>query len=167
MDIKLKRAPFGSEMNLAMLGFTEKHLFAAVVGVLALATVIWFALGFLFPAPPTMVTIAGSFVGGHYEALARRYQELLERGHLDVNVRMTEGAVENLKLLNDPRSGVQIGFVQGGVSNGEQAPDLLSLGRVDYQIFWLSISRAKRSTTSPGLRASGLPWAQSAAVHGS
>ncbi len=120
-----------------MLGFTEKHLFAAVVGVLALATVIWFALGFLFPAPPTTVTIAGSFVGGHYEALARRYQELLERGHLDVNVRMTEGAVENLKLLNDPRSGVQIGFVQGGVSNGEQAPDLLSLGRVDYQIFWL------------------------------
>jgi TRAP transporter TAXI family solute receptor len=120
-----------------MLGFTDKHLFAAVVAALVIATAIWFALGILFPAPPAAITIAGSFVGGHYESLARRYQELLERGHLDVSVRMTDGTVENLKLLNDPKSGVQIGFVQGGIANAELAPDLLSLGRVDYQIFWL------------------------------
>jgi TRAP-type uncharacterized transport system substrate-binding protein len=120
-----------------MLGFTDKHLFAAIVGALALPIVIWFALGILFPAPPETITIAGSFVGGHYESVARRYQELLERAHLDVNVRMTDGSAENLKLLNDPKSGIQIGFVQGGISNGELAPDLLSLGRVDYQIFWL------------------------------
>ena len=50
---------------------------------------------------------------------------------------MTNGALENLKLLNDPRSGVQVAFMQGGVANGEQTPDLLSLGRIDHQIFWL------------------------------
>jgi TRAP-type uncharacterized transport system substrate-binding protein len=120
-----------------MLGFTQKHLFVAIVTALVSISIIWFALGILFPVPPTKITIAGSFVGGHYEALARRYQELLERAHLEVEVRTTDGAVENLKLLNDPKSGVQIAFMQGGVATAEQAPDVLSLGRVDYQIYWL------------------------------
>ena len=120
-----------------MLGFTQKHLFVAIVTALVSISVIWFALGILFPAPPTKITIAGSFVGGHYELLARRYQELLERAHLQVEVRMTDGSAENLKLLNNPKSGVQIAFMQGGVANGAQAPDLLSLGRVDYQVYWL------------------------------
>ena len=120
-----------------MLGFTQKHLFVAIVITLMSISTMWFALGILFPLPPTKVTIAGSFVGGHYEALARRYQELLERAHLEVEVRTTDGAVENLKLLNNQKSGVQIAFMQGGVATAEQAPDLLSLGRVDYQIYWL------------------------------
>lgn len=120
-----------------MLGFTEKHLFVAIVTTLTVLSVIWFALGILFPSPPKQITIAGSFVGGHYESLGRRYQELLERAHLEVAVRTTDGAVENLKLLNDPKSGVQIAFMQGGVANAEQAPDLVSLGRIDYQIYWL------------------------------
>ena len=125
-----------------MLGFTQKHLFVAIVAALVCISIIWFALGILFPAPPTKITIAGSFVGGHYEALARRYQELLERAHLKVEVRTTDGAVENLKLLNNPKSGIQIAFMQGGVATAEQAPDLLSLGRVDYQIYWLFYSAA-------------------------
>ena len=77
-----------------MLGFTQKHLFVAIVTALVSISVIWFALGILFPAPPTKITIAGSFVGGHYKSLARRYQELLERAHLQVEVRMTDGSAE-------------------------------------------------------------------------
>jgi len=48
-----------------------------------------------------------------------------------------KGAAENLKLLEDPKSGVDIALVQGGVSNSGQAPGLLSLGRVSYQVLWL------------------------------
>ena len=64
-----------------MLGFTQKHLFVAIVTALICISITWFALGILFPSPPTKVIIAGSFIGGHYESLARRYQELLERAH--------------------------------------------------------------------------------------
>jgi len=39
--------------------------------------------------------------------------------------------------LNDANSGIQIGFMQGGISNSRLAPDLMSLGRLDHQIFWL------------------------------
>ena len=52
-------------------------------------------------------------------------------------MRASDGAAANLKLLNDPNSGIQIAFMQGGVANGAEAPDLLSLGRIDYQVFWL------------------------------
>jgi len=135
-----------------MLGFTQKHLFVAIVTALVSISVIWFALGILFPAPPTKITIAGSFVGGHYESLARRYQELLERAHLQVEVRMTDGSAENLKLLNNPKSGVQIAFMQGGVANGAQAPDLLSLGRVDYQVYWLFYPAADTLNDLPELK---------------
>ncbi len=61
----------------------------------------------------------------------------MARAGVRVDVRTTDGAVENLQLLNGPQSGIQIAFMQGGIANGERAPDLLSLGRIDYQVFWL------------------------------
>jgi len=94
-------------------------------------------LGIFFPAPPTKIAIAGSFKGGHFESLALRYKDLLSQAHVKVDIRTTEGSVENLKLLNDPRSGVQIAFMQEGITDARQAPDLLSLGRIDYQVLWL------------------------------
>jgi hypothetical protein len=57
--------------------------------------------------------------------------------NIEVELRLTDGAKENLRLLDDANSGIQIGFMQDGVSHGKLAPDLLSLGRIDYQIFWL------------------------------
>ena len=49
----------------------------------------------------------------------------------------TGGSSENIKLLQDKNSGVMIGFAQGGISNSQLAPDVMSLGRVNYQPFWL------------------------------
>jgi TRAP-type uncharacterized transport system substrate-binding protein len=49
----------------------------------------------------------------------------------------TAGAVENVKLLQDPKSGVQIAFVTGGISDERHAPGLLSLGTVYNQPFWI------------------------------
>jgi TRAP-type uncharacterized transport system substrate-binding protein len=61
----------------------------------------------------------------------------MARSEIKVELRETGGAKENLRLLNDPISGIQIGFMQGGISNSKLAPDLMSLGRIDHQIFWL------------------------------
>jgi TRAP-type uncharacterized transport system substrate-binding protein len=55
-------------------------------------------------------------------------------------LRETAGAVENVKLLQDPNSGVQIGFVTGGVSDAKRAPDVLSLGTAYNQPFWIFYS---------------------------
>jgi hypothetical protein len=58
---------------------------------------------------------------------------------VDLEYRATGGAVANQKLLDDPASGVPIGFVQGGIENSKDAPDLVSLGRVAYQPFYLFV----------------------------
>jgi TRAP transporter TAXI family solute receptor len=120
-----------------MLGYTREHLFVVLIATLLVVAGVWLVLEILLPPPPTRIAIAGSFRGGHYESLALRYKSILERAHVKVDVRASDGAAANLKLLNDPNSGIQIAFMQGGVANGAEAPDLLSLGRIDYQVFWL------------------------------
>ncbi len=120
-----------------MLGYTRQHLFVVLAATLLVAAAVWLALEILLPPPPTKIAIAGSFRGGHYESLALRYKSILERAQVKVDVRATDGAAANLKLLNDPNSGIQIAFMQGGVATSTEAPDLLSLGRIDYQVFWL------------------------------
>jgi len=120
-----------------MLGFNRWHLLKGLAAIFCIAGIVWLALSYFMPAPPSAITIAGSFKGGHYESLALRYKDILARAHVDVNVRTTDGAVENLKLLNDPKSGVKVAVIQGGVSNSNEMPGLLSLGRINYQVFWI------------------------------
>jgi TRAP-type uncharacterized transport system substrate-binding protein len=120
-----------------VLGLSRWSLLKGLAAILCIFGIVSLALIYFIPAPPSKITIATSFKGGHYVDLFSRYQEILARSHLNVEQRLTKGAAENLKLLNDPASGIQIGFMQGGISDSKQSPDLLSLGRIDYQLFWL------------------------------
>jgi hypothetical protein len=52
--------------------------------------------------------------------------------------------VENLKLLQDPRSGVQISLMVSGISDGKHAPGLLSLGTVYTNPYWIFYSSNER-----------------------
>jgi TRAP-type uncharacterized transport system substrate-binding protein len=97
----------------------------------------WLALSYLVPAPPSKITIATSLPGDHYQTLGTRYQGILAGSDVELQLLVTDGAKENLRLLNNPDSGIQIGFMQGGISNSKLAPELLSLGQIDHQIFWL------------------------------
>jgi hypothetical protein len=56
---------------------------------------------------------------------------------VDVTVLRTNGAAENLRLLQDKSSGVEVGIVAGGVSDTLLSSDLRSLGRINYQPFWV------------------------------
>ena len=49
----------------------------------------------------------------------------------------TKGAVENLERLRDPRSGVDVGFVQAGTTSEQESPGLVSLGTVFYEPLWV------------------------------
>jgi TRAP-type uncharacterized transport system substrate-binding protein len=49
----------------------------------------------------------------------------------------SSGAVENLQRLNDPRSGISIGFAQGGLTSEAQSPALESLGTMFFEPLWL------------------------------
>lgn len=120
-----------------MLGLSHRELIKGLAAILCIAGISWFALEYFVPAPPAEFTIVTGSPNQTYEAIGKRYREILARSHVKVEVRNTPGAVENLKLLNDPKSGIQVGIVQGGVGNSDKSPDLLSLGRVTYQFFWI------------------------------
>ena len=120
-----------------MLGFNRWYLLRMVAAILCVAGVAWLALVYLIPSPPPKITVATSLQGDHYQVLGTRYQGILAGSSIELELRTTDGAKENLRLLNDPNSGIQVGFMQGGISNSRLSPDLLSLGRIDYQIFWL------------------------------
>ena len=109
----------------------------ALVAIICLAGAVWLVMEYFNPAPPSTITIATGAKGGAYEFFAQQYREKLARANVTLNIRITDGTSENIRLLEDPTSGVQVAFVVGGASNSQKAPGLLSLGRVDYQVFWL------------------------------
>ena len=79
-------------------------ILAAILCIVGLA---WLALAYLIPAPPSKITIATSPTGDHYQALGSRYQGILAGSDVEVQLRLTGGAKENLWLLNDPNSGIR------------------------------------------------------------
>ncbi|MDH3239340.1 MAG: ABC transporter substrate-binding protein [Alphaproteobacteria bacterium] len=99
--------------------------------------------GFLFtwqfvdPAPPRAVTIATGMKEGSYAQYGERYKALLARHGITLTVRHTAGAKENIDLLTDPKSGVEIAFVQGGVGDPFGAPQLQSLASVFFEPVWV------------------------------
>ncbi len=112
-------------------------LLRALVATICLAGAVWLVMEHFNPAPPSTITIATGAKGGAYEFFAQQYREKLVRAHVRLNIRITDGTAENIRLIEDPKSGVQVAFVVGGASNSREAPGLLSLGRVNYQVFWL------------------------------
>jgi TRAP-type uncharacterized transport system substrate-binding protein len=121
------------------------YVLAAVLIVSAIgATVIWMG-----PLPPRVVTMSTGAPGSDYELLAPRYQAILKRSGVELRLIPSAGAVENLKRLNDAKSGVLVGFAQGGLTNESKSPDLLSLGTMFFQPFWVF------SRVPPGVRLEG------------
>ncbi|HEY4069588.1 MAG TPA: TAXI family TRAP transporter solute-binding subunit [Burkholderiaceae bacterium] len=97
----------------------------------------------LDPTPPSRVVLATGPDQGAYADFGQRYAKILKGYGVTVELRRTQGAAENLRLLHDPKSGVDIAFVQGGaddrarVSDDDEDEDgLVSLGSLFYEPVW-------------------------------
>jgi TRAP-type uncharacterized transport system substrate-binding protein len=123
-----------------VLGFDRWQLFKGLALAVGTLAVVSLALIYFIPAPPSKVVMATSFKGSSAEYYGNQYREIFARSNIELEPRVTAGAAENLKLLQDPKSGVQIGFVIGGLSDGKQAPGLLSLGTIYNVPYWLFYS---------------------------
>ena len=110
-------------------------LFAALAAG-ALITGLWFVVATFRPPPGRTLTIATGSAGDAYRDYAQRYREILAREGVQLNLRSTAGSLENISLLNDPASGVDAAFVQGGSFQDEIPEDLVSLGIVFYEPMW-------------------------------
>ncbi len=120
----------------------------SVVGPATLAVVVAFIIAFQWvkPAPPSRVVIATGRSDGAYYRFAQQYRARLARDGVTLDVRETSGSVENIRLLEDPASGVDLAFVQGGTGGGATSEELVSLGSLYFEPLWVF------SRTAPGPR---------------
>ncbi|HEV8315366.1 MAG TPA: TAXI family TRAP transporter solute-binding subunit [Burkholderiaceae bacterium] len=138
---------------------------ALTAGPFVILTLVLLLLAYwvLDPTPPSRVVLATGASQGAYAQFGKRYADLLKGYGIKVELRATDGAAENLKLLRDPHSGVDIAFVQGGADDREDArrdedtPDdgLRSLGSMFFEPVWLFYREdsAQKLTGGPVLNA--------------
>ena len=140
----------------------------AVLVTAVVVAVIWASAQFLQPAPPRHIVMAAGPASGIYYQHALRYKEILGREGVKVDVRMTQGASENLRLLLDPKSGVDVAFMQGGVASFPEADSLVMLASLYYEPLWIFYRNAEPLTSMNELHgkriAIGVPGSGTRAV---
>jgi len=117
--------------------WTTKVAFQVLAAALCVVAIVWVALWYFIPAPPSTLTIAAGIKGGAFEHIANRYREKLASHHVTLNLRFVDYPREYVELVNDPKSGVSGSFVFAGQTNSAESPDLVSLGRINAAPFWI------------------------------
>jgi TRAP-type uncharacterized transport system substrate-binding protein len=137
--MKLKPPP----LRLTLLSARDLIVTGAPFIILALF-LLWAAYVWLKPNPPKHVVLATGPDQGAYAEFGKRYAAELKRNGIEVELRTTGGATENLRLLKDPKQNVDLAFVQGGASEALHVSDeetdgieLQSLGGLFYEPVWL------------------------------
>jgi uncharacterized protein len=126
--------------------FTGEILGAMLPSIILICLALFVAYEFIDPAPPRKIVIATGNNDLNYNAFAAIYGVFLKQEGITLETRSTSGDKENLRLLKDPESDVDIAFIQDGEAHAEGAGTLLSLGSLYYQPVWI-FCRCKLETT--------------------
>jgi hypothetical protein len=100
-----------------------------LAGLLISLAVFWF----FHSAPPHTIIITSGAPGSSFEANAEKYRVILARKGVKLKILPSQGSLENLQRLEDPKFHVDIGFVQGGITNIPDRQKLVSLGSISYE----------------------------------
>jgi TRAP transporter TAXI family solute receptor len=112
-------------------GISLRDLVVSVGPIFLLtAIVIGVAIWIVRPAPPDTITIAGGPNGSTFRVTAEKYRKILARNGVKLRILSSGGSLDNLRMLSNPAVKVDVGFVQGGVSQGMDLDKLVSLGSV-------------------------------------
>jgi TRAP-type uncharacterized transport system substrate-binding protein len=139
---------FSASLGLDAAGTLVPLLLISAIGIFV-------ALHFVRPAPPDTLTIACGAAGSRFNQVALQYQAILARSGVKLKVITTEGSLDNLNQLLAPHSGVDVAFVQSGMSEAGDRGDLVSLGSVFYvplTIFYRSPRPLERLSELHGRR---------------
>lgn len=133
-----------------------RDLFQTVGPVVLISTVaVLLALHFVRPAPPSSLTISAGPAGSSFQTAAQQYQKILARNGITLKIVTSEGSLDNLNRLTDTNSGIDVAFVQSGITGEGDVSDLVSLGSMFYQpviIFYRSREPMERLSELRGRR---------------
>ena len=141
--------------------FRRRNLQLVLLALLAVGAAVWIAFQVLQPLPPRTIVIASGVEEGLYHRHALRYVTWLREHGVRVVERKTSGAAENYRLLLDPKSKVDVAFMQGGVATFPEADRLVMLASLYVEPLWLfyrADGALARATSLVGARISiGIP----------
>ena len=132
-------------LRVTLLSLRDMVLTAAPFVLLAVA-LLGVAYWLLDPTPPRHVVLATGQDQGAYAEFGKRYAQILKENGIEVRLKKTAGAAENIALLKEPGGEVDIAFIQGGADESlpntvdeSDVPDdgLVSLGSLFYEPVWL------------------------------
>jgi TRAP transporter TAXI family solute receptor len=122
------------------MNFFRKQIYnplALAASFFVLLIILFGVLWVLVPPPPKSIELAAGFPTGLYYQFGERLKSELSKDGVNLNVRSTGGTIDNLALLNDPKSGVDFAMLQGGVANVSEYPNLVSIAGMFYEPIWV------------------------------
>ena len=108
-----------------------------VTAFIVLIASIFLTIWLLLPGPPKTLTIATGFPDGLYHQFAKQLQVELAKEKIVLRIQNTGGSVDNLALMADSKSGVDLAIIQSGVGNPNQYPKLTALAGLFYEPLWV------------------------------
>jgi TRAP-type uncharacterized transport system substrate-binding protein len=108
-----------------------------VTAFIAIIASIFVAIWLILPAPSKTLTIATGFSEGLYHQFAKQLQAELAKQKITLQIRSTGGSADNLALMADPKSGVDLAIIQSGIGDPSQYPKLTSLAGLFYEPLWV------------------------------
>jgi len=123
--------------------FARSHwTFLGLVAIVATVALAFFLI--LWTMPPRTVVMATGPEGSAYHEIGKRYQAILARSGVRLQLVSTSGTLENLALLRDRYSRVTVALAQGGITSEGESPQIESLGTVFYEPLWTFYRRGMR-----------------------
>jgi hypothetical protein len=94
------------------------------------------AYWWLQPQPPRRVTLATGPAGSAYAEFGKRYAAALKANGIEVELKPTDGSLDNLQLLRS--GGADVAFVRGGSADPvkDEQGGLTSLGSLFFEPLW-------------------------------
>lgn len=120
------------------------RLSLALVVLASIAATIWAVVHVWQTAPSRHIVLASGLEDGLLHQYAKRYIEILARSGVTIEERITNGPADNLALLQDPKSGVDIGFTQGGLSQASDAKDVVMVASLYYVPLWIFYRKSEQ-----------------------
>ncbi len=129
-----------------------QRLLLVALPAAAVLAIFYVVYSLVDPLPPRRLVIGAGIAGSGYDNFARRYARVLARDGIDLEIRNTAGAVENLDLLRDPASKVQAALTTVGFARPDDSDHLASLGGVFDAPIFVFYKSAERVTQFAQLR---------------
>jgi TRAP transporter TAXI family solute receptor len=107
-----------------------------IFGVVVLVVGLILAFQFVGPSPPRQIVLATGADGGAYQTFGDKMAEYLQAQGVEVEVRESAGAVQNIGLLQSD-SGVDAAFIQSGLATAVDSDRIAVLGSLYLEPIWI------------------------------